>query len=544
MQLIVVRLSRQQLPAASAFLTHARRAQLSSLTNYGIHSFLRLRVLSICRLSNHQQLGCTQHKPLDHTKPSIRLVSLRPHLSRDGLVQCDITRNTIRAPYTCLSYRWGAPEPSGVIRMNGKLFNVRQNLLDFLCMARQNEEAKTVYWIDALCIDQSNVSEKNHQVAQMGQIYSWAACVYIWLGARPELETASRIFKYPESATPRQWGVIVDDRAALEEYLCNNEYWERTWIIQEIFLARIVLVWLNTQVISFEYLHWSIDYFYLSWKRFPIARFKLSTKTTMNTRKMISVFREAKRLYHGASLPALLANFHDMKCEVPRDRVFSLLSMCAKTPIEVDYHGTKVDACARVLEQYGDMPCLCCLGLIARSIGFENGICDVDTRFGSGRLVLKIQLPQIRLVRSRENEVHGLWDFVDSRHPKWLPQFCNAIAELLGFIIDYGVRKSAWASRDHGLSYVVPASLAKTHNAMFDMTNGCWCTDDFFVRNTSTGSTVRILFSALLKMIQASLASCPYLKIGEETTHRPATNITMRVEIGPKLSEYPTIWNT
>lgn len=85
-----------------------------------------------------------QHAPLDYTKASIRLIHLQPDLSPDGLMQCTITRDTIYAPYTCLSYRWGAPEPSGVIRIDGKLFNVRQNLLDFLHVARHNKDTTKV----------------------------------------------------------------------------------------------------------------------------------------------------------------------------------------------------------------------------------------------------------------------------------------------------------------------------------------------------------------------------------------------------------------
>lgn len=37
-------------------------------------------------------------------------------------------------------------------------------------------------WVDALCIDQSNDSEKTQQVQQMGTIYKTAAAVVLWLG--------------------------------------------------------------------------------------------------------------------------------------------------------------------------------------------------------------------------------------------------------------------------------------------------------------------------------------------------------------------------
>lgn len=39
-----------------------------------------------------------------------------------------------------------------------------------------------VLWVDAICINQSNPDEKNHQVRQMYRIYSSASRVLIWLG--------------------------------------------------------------------------------------------------------------------------------------------------------------------------------------------------------------------------------------------------------------------------------------------------------------------------------------------------------------------------
>jgi hypothetical protein len=39
-----------------------------------------------------------------------------------------------------------------------------------------------VLWVDALCINQANLGEKNHQVALMAQIYSRADKVLVYLG--------------------------------------------------------------------------------------------------------------------------------------------------------------------------------------------------------------------------------------------------------------------------------------------------------------------------------------------------------------------------
>lgn len=338
------------------------------------------------------------YQPLNLNKATIRLVQILPDLSSDGLVQCQICHNTLEALYTCLSYRWGTPDPNGLILINDKLFRVRQNLLDFLYMARENAETANLFWIDAICIDQSQVLERNHQVAQMGEIFSHATRVYVWLGANSDLQDAFRILKDPNSATASDWDITFAKRNLLEEYVCNNPYWERAWIIQEIFLARTVLVWLDKHLVSFANLHWSINYFYLSWEKFPIARFELSAKNYLDARKFTSEFDETISLYHGASLPTLLASFREMKCEIPRDRVFSLLYMSADARgYSVDYSSSDLDTCFGVLQQCGNLPCLCAPRLIADSIGLSEGLESFEARC----CVLEFDVPDVITSRFR-----------------------------------------------------------------------------------------------------------------------------------------------
>jgi hypothetical protein len=71
------------------------------------------------------------------------------------------------------------------IYVNDKALYVRQNLWDFLQWARRNKLASYM-WIDALCIDQKQLHERNHQVWMMCYIYSQAERVIVWLGAVSE----------------------------------------------------------------------------------------------------------------------------------------------------------------------------------------------------------------------------------------------------------------------------------------------------------------------------------------------------------------------
>jgi hypothetical protein len=345
-----------------------------------------------------------RHSPLDHTIAAIRLIRLLPELSPDGLIQCTITHDTVEASYTCLSYRWGAPTPSNPIIINGKLFEVRQNLLDFLHMARRNNEAANIFWIDALCIDQANTAEKNHQVTQMGRVYASAAGVYLWLGANPGLAPALHILRDPEAATPQQWSVIQANQSALEEYLCSNEYWTRAWILQEIFLAHTVTVWANEETLLFEHLHWAIDYFYLAWRNRPIQRFQLSRRGSVDPRRLTSTFAEAKSLYHGASLASLLAHFYDMKCEIRRDRIFSLLALSADAQsYQVDYGCADIDVCIDILNHCESSLCICTPSLFAHSIGLGDDFMDADTQTDELCPFLEVEIPNMAFSKTFES---------------------------------------------------------------------------------------------------------------------------------------------
>jgi hypothetical protein len=78
-------------------------------------------------------------------------------------------------------YKWGSSDKTDVISLNGKPFTVRRNLLGFLEIARKKRYSKPI-WIDALCINQSHMEERVHQVQLMGKIYSGATEVWTWLG--------------------------------------------------------------------------------------------------------------------------------------------------------------------------------------------------------------------------------------------------------------------------------------------------------------------------------------------------------------------------
>ncbi|KAF8848154.1 hypothetical protein BDZ45DRAFT_538013, partial [Acephala macrosclerotiorum] len=142
-----------------------------------------------------------QYEPLDWTTDASRLIVLHPG-SRDDEIRCTLqplplsvienpdNRSTEHACYEALSYVWGDPSSPQLIQMNGHDFEVGRNLFSALQHLRI-EDSDRLLWVDAICINQSDIPERNYQVSRMGLIYRAALQVIAWLG--PATQGSDRI---------------------------------------------------------------------------------------------------------------------------------------------------------------------------------------------------------------------------------------------------------------------------------------------------------------------------------------------------------------
>src|ERR1700744_1809278 len=126
------------------------------------------------------------YKPLIPERYQIRLLQLMP--GKNGPIKCKLYHVDPEYPrtYRAVSYAWGPPRPKREIRVNGKRFEVGENLWLFLdALRRQTDIQERLkdkgLWIDQICIDQSCTDERNAQVQLMEHIYSNAE-VLVWLG--------------------------------------------------------------------------------------------------------------------------------------------------------------------------------------------------------------------------------------------------------------------------------------------------------------------------------------------------------------------------
>lgn len=118
---------------------------------------------------------------------SIRLLQLLPRKEDPKSLQCSLFEYPLRNLdnsshlYEALSYVWGSEDKSQSITIGDQILSITQNLYMLLCRL-QNYSLSRIIWVDAVCINQTDEKEKEHQIPLMAEIYAKASRVIVWLG--------------------------------------------------------------------------------------------------------------------------------------------------------------------------------------------------------------------------------------------------------------------------------------------------------------------------------------------------------------------------
>ena len=176
--------------------------------------------------------------------------------------------------YLALSYTWGSATTEDDVRpleVDGIDFYARTNVVTFLQAgwAKDHMDEDVLAWpvfIDAICINQLDVQEKQEQVAFMDEVYQHADEVISYVGQftddhklcwyltelRHMLHTPLGFTVYGGATTGTVQDVAMFGSLHQWEFehlycfalLSGERYWTRAWVVQEILLARrITLVY-------------------------------------------------------------------------------------------------------------------------------------------------------------------------------------------------------------------------------------------------------------------------------------------------------------
>lgn len=121
---------------------------------------------------------------LDPEKKEIRLLKILASVEPGAMIECELSVVSLdlQPAYKALSYVWGqADVDTATVYLNGSRFTVTKNLNRALLRLR-GQQISTPVWIDALCIDQSNLQERTLQVQLMRRIYEQSLETIVYLG--------------------------------------------------------------------------------------------------------------------------------------------------------------------------------------------------------------------------------------------------------------------------------------------------------------------------------------------------------------------------
>ncbi|CAJ0550919.1 Ff.00g108490.m01.CDS01 [Fusarium sp. VM40] len=142
-----------------------------------------------CTPENSEFLLKVPYQDLDATRREIRLLKILPD-SGSGFIECEllpsISLHRVYKQYRALSYCAGDARNTKPILVNGARCNVFANLHHALTVVRhhwktQGYREDLLLWVDQICINQANLTERSHQVGFMRDIYHGAKQTFICL---------------------------------------------------------------------------------------------------------------------------------------------------------------------------------------------------------------------------------------------------------------------------------------------------------------------------------------------------------------------------
>ncbi|KAI5361063.1 Putative heterokaryon incompatibility [Septoria linicola] len=223
-----------------------------------------------------------EYQPLDASKGEIRLLTILRKQPSSEQPHCRLkTVSVDESPppeFYSVSYCWGDPEPRSEITVDGQAIVVPHQTEQTLCHISECVGAVPV-WIDAVCINQASLQERQEQIPLMKKIYSNAREGLVFLGPQDdalqatvqhlfhmqeqmdkdvtpigvvaeadsalakggcvELDTNPTMFHHITSASPQFWPQSIscgfDD--GLVQAFYSKAWFSRVWVVQEAILA-------------------------------------------------------------------------------------------------------------------------------------------------------------------------------------------------------------------------------------------------------------------------------------------------------------------
>lgn len=284
------------------------------------------------------------------TDKHIRYLVLEPGQSTSPL-KCHLRTSLLAAtpPFEALSYVWGAPETPFLISCDDMQLSITRNLHEALVQVRDLSAPKNI-WADAICINQADLTERGKQVALMGELYASAQRVLVCLGADPDyFEEAELVASllgdtdkmiltklqdvavgwdtFPETDPDNT--LLADERWASFRALLERPWFERGWVVQEVWLgADVSVLWGESK---FDWLSVVRAYAWVAARASEVSARHALTLLAIHLKQyairypseaMSTRMEEPSRHF-----PLMMDDARGLKLSDARDRIYAFLSL-------------------------------------------------------------------------------------------------------------------------------------------------------------------------------------------------------------------------
>ncbi|KAK4617970.1 Heterokaryon incompatibility protein 6, OR allele [Fulvia fulva] len=203
-----------------------------------------------------------------------------------------------------------------------------------------------IVWIDAVCINQIDCTERAQQVDLMGEIYSKAASTVMWLtqGSSSAVDEVRNLFKVLDRCLPSQWTSpsssleqdqrLKDGSVALTNLESSgvdwtsmysffaNRWFTRAWIIQEVALAQVALCYQGDSSIAWNQVAAVATFLYKHRHKLPQHPGQETLRGIENAAQVWSLAQRRTQ-----KLISLLPLTYTFDCKYPQDLVFAILGL-------------------------------------------------------------------------------------------------------------------------------------------------------------------------------------------------------------------------
>lgn len=302
-------------------------------------------MLNTLNLINIERQEVFVYDPLerDDGQASIRLVKVEPGLHNNGLIQIEMKHSIVSANYSAISYMWGDQAERHHVLINNRVATVGSSLYGHLCSLRTFERGQW-YWVDALSIDQQNPMERSQQVKLMAEIFEGARNVLAFVPYnidygvpleppfRTLVERMGTYVRSEEISKPKP--IITAGESEVQsaertlhtfgelmvavQAICGSKYWHRTWIIQEIALARRLYLTDGQTKVAWGDLFELINI---------LRNSNSQSGLPLSVPQALTYLQDVRKGTRRSTLAALVSDFSSSQCSDFHDKVYGLLSL-------------------------------------------------------------------------------------------------------------------------------------------------------------------------------------------------------------------------